>query len=85
MNITAHSIIPLPDRFTEYLQDYCHQAFDAIKEEKHHDQRRALLMDFLRKAFGIEVTEIDLEHKVKAASARGRIDAFYRFVIFEVK
>ncbi len=81
----THSIIPLPERFAEYVQDYCQQALAAIREGKHHDQRRALLMDFLRKAFGIEVTEIDLERKVKAASARGRIDAFYRFVIFEVK
>lgn len=75
----------LPERFPEYLDQYCQHASAAIKEGKHHDQRRALLMDFLRKAFGIEVTEIDLEHKVRAASARGRIDAFYRFVIFEVK
>src|ERR1700739_4037579 len=85
MDILTHSITSLPDRFSEYLQDYCNQASAAIKDEKHHDQRRALLMDFLRKGFGIEVTEIDLEHKVKAASARGRIDALYRFVIFEVK
>ncbi len=85
MNTLTHQITSLPDRFPEYLQDYCIQASAAIDDEKHHDQRRALLMDFLRKAFGIEVTEIDLEHKVKAASARGRIDAFYRFVIFEVK
>ena len=81
----THSIIPLPDRFIEYLQDYCEHARAAIESGKHHDQRRALLMDFLRKAFGIEVSEVDLEHKVKAASARGLIDAFYRFVIFEVK
>lgn len=85
MRIVTHTIVPLPDGFVTYLQDYCQQALAAIKADKHHDQRRALLMDFLRKAFGIEVTEIDLEHKVKAASARGRIDAFYRFVIFEVK
>ncbi|HEV2349229.1 MAG TPA: N-6 DNA methylase [Terriglobia bacterium] len=79
------SIIPLPERFTEYLQDYCEQAAGAIKANKHHDQRRALFMDYLRKAFEVQVEEVDLEHKVKAASARGRIDAFYRFVIFEFK
>ena len=27
----------------------------------------------------------ELELKIKAAEARGRIDAFYKFVIFEVK
>ena len=78
-------IIPLPKNFAEYLQSYCEQMSAAIKDQKHHDFRRALLMDFLRKSFGIEVSEVDLEHKVKAASARGLIDAFYRFVIFEVK
>lgn len=85
MGMLTHWIIPLPERFTDYLRDYCQQAEAAIAERKHHDQRRALLMDFLRKAFGIEVTEVDLEHKIKGISARGFIDAFYRFVIFEVK
>ncbi|HEV2418899.1 MAG TPA: N-6 DNA methylase [Terriglobia bacterium] len=81
----TNSIVSLPGSFTEYLQDYCEQAKAAIKAGKHHDQRRALLMDFLRKAFGIQVEEVDLEHKVKAAEVRGRIDAFYKFVIFEIK
>jgi type I restriction-modification system DNA methylase subunit len=81
----SRSVLPVPDRFREYLQDYCEQAEDAAKRNKHHDQRRALFMDFLRKAFDVQVEEVELEHKVKAASARGRIDAFYRFVIFEFK
>jgi hypothetical protein len=81
----TQSILPLPEHFTEYLSDYCSLARGAIESGKHHDHRRALLIDFLRKSFGIEVDEIELEHKVRAASARGRIDAFYRFVIFEVK
>jgi len=85
VNVLTHTIVPLPARFAEFLHEYCEQALVAIREEKHHDQRRALLVDFLRKAFGVEVSEVDLEHKTKAASARGRIDAFYRFVIFEVK
>jgi len=85
LEMLTHTIVPLPGRFAEYLQDYCEQAKAAIKANKHHDQRRALLMDFLRKAFGIQVDEVDLEHKVKAAEARGCIDAFYKFVIFEIK
>ncbi|OFV94127.1 MAG: hypothetical protein A3H28_17545 [Acidobacteria bacterium RIFCSPLOWO2_02_FULL_61_28] len=78
-------IVPLPERFSEHLENYCEQARAAIGSGKHHDHRRALFMDFLRKAFGIEVTEVELEHKVKAASAKGLIDAFYHFVIFEFK
>jgi hypothetical protein len=81
----SQTVIPLPKGFAENLQSYCEQISAAIKGNKHHDFRRALLMDFFRKSFNIEVSEVDLEHKVKAASARGLIDAFYRYVIFEVK
>ncbi len=74
-----------PSKFPELLAAYFSQITDAVKKNSHHDHRRALLMDFLRKTFDIEVDEIELEKKVKAAEARGRIDAFYKFVIFEIK
>jgi len=74
-----------PDKFPELLAAYCAQIADAIGKGSHHDHRRALLLDFLRKTFDIEVDEIELEKKVKAAEARGRIDAFYKYVILEVK
>lgn len=83
--VLTQPIVPLPKNFAEYLQSYCEQMSAAVKNQKHHDYRRALLVDFLRKGFEIEVSEVDLEHKVKAASVKGLIDAFYRFVIFEVK
>ena len=79
------SIVPLPPRFEEYLQDYCEKARAAIETGKHHDHRRHLLLNFLSKALDIEAEEFELEHKVKAVKARGRIDAFYRYVIFEIK
>jgi N-6 DNA Methylase len=74
-----------PAEFPELLAAYCAQIADAIEKKSHHDHRRALLIDFLRKTFDIEVDEIELEKKVKAAEARGRIDAFYKYVIVEVK
>jgi hypothetical protein len=74
-----------PERFPELLAAYCAQIAEAIEKESHHDHRRALLIDFLRQTFDIEVGEIELEKKVKAAEARGLIDAFYKFVILEVK
>jgi hypothetical protein len=74
-----------PAEFPELLAAYCSQIADAIQKKSHHDHRRALLIDFLRKTFDIEVDEIELEKKVKAAEARGRIDAFYKYVIVEVK
>ena len=75
----------LPRDFTGLLTAYHAQITEAVRRSAHHDHRRALLIDFLRKTFGIEVDEIELEKKIKVAEARGRIDAFYKYVIFEVK
>ena len=74
-----------PEGFPELLAAYCAQIAEAIEKGSHHDHRRAILIDFLRKTFDIEVDEIELEKKVKAAEARGLIDAFYKYVILEVK
>jgi hypothetical protein len=75
----------IPAKFPTLLEKYCNDINKAIEEAKHHDYRRGLLMDFIRNAFGIQVDEIELELKIKADEARGRIDAFYKFVIFEFK
>ncbi len=75
----------LPANFKGLLIAYHAQISDAIRRNAHHDHRRALLIEFLRKTFDIEIDEIELELKIKVAEARGRIDAFYKFVIFEVK
>jgi hypothetical protein len=75
----------LPINFKSLLEAYYAQITDAARRNAHHDHRRALLIDFLRKSFDIEIDEVELELKIKAAEARGRIDAFYKFVIFEVK
>lgn len=79
------TVTGLPENFSNLLVAYHSQISDAIRKHSHHDHRRALLMDFLRKSFGIEVDEVELEKKIKVAEARGRIDAFYKYVIFEVK
>lgn len=81
----AESLSGLPAGFAELTLSYYEQITSAIRRNAHHDHRRALLIDFLRRAFGIEIDEVELELKVKAAEARGRIDAFYKFVIFELK
>ena len=75
----------IPATFTSLLDKYCNDINKAIEKGKHHDYRRGLLMDFFRNAFGIQVDEIELELKIKVDQARGRIDAFYKFVIFEFK
>jgi len=78
-------IVPYDRRFPGLLRDYLEQIKDAVKRKKHHDQRRSLFMSFLRKAFGVEPEEVVLEEKVKADEVRGRIDALYKYVIFEFK
>ena len=78
-------ILPYRPEFPELLSGYCGQLQGVAKQGGHHDQRRALLLNFLREAFGIESTEVELERKIKAAEVRGRIDAFWRHLIIEVK
>jgi type I restriction-modification system DNA methylase subunit len=78
-------IIPYDRRFPGLLQDYLEQIKDAVRRKKHHDQRRSLFLSFLRKAFNVEPEEVVLEEKVKADEVRGRIDALYKYVIFEFK
>jgi hypothetical protein len=79
------NISGLPMNFSALLTEYYRHISEAARKHSHHDHRRALLIDFLRKSFDIEVNEIELEKKIKVAEARGRIDAFYKYVIFEVK
>jgi N-6 DNA Methylase len=84
-SVIMETLSGLPAKFKDLLVEYHSQISEAVRRNAHHDHRRALLIDFLRNTFGIEVDEIELEKKIKVAEARGRIDAFYKFVIFEVK
>ena len=84
-SVFGEQLTPLSEDFTDLFLSYIDTISAAIKANKHHDQRRALFIDFFRKSFSIDVDEVELEHKIKVASVRGRIDAFYRFVIFEFK
>ncbi|MBI5385484.1 MAG: N-6 DNA methylase [Verrucomicrobia bacterium] len=79
-------VCPYSDEFPPALKSYCEQMRAAVaKGTTHHDQRRSLLLNFLREGMGIESTNIELERKIKAAEIRGRIDAFWRHLIIEVK
>jgi hypothetical protein len=64
-----------PTKFATFLDEYHFRITEAIRKKSHHHHRRALLIDFLSKSFGIEIDEIELEKRVKAAEARGRIEA----------
>jgi len=79
------AVMPYRDVFPQCLQEYLEQIKEAIRARSHHDQRRHLFLDFLRKGFDVDPTEIELERKTKAAEVRGRIDALFKNVIFEFK
>ena len=78
-------VTPYSDAFPDALRSYCEQMGDAVRKNKHHDQRRSLLLNFLREGLGLDPVEFELEKKVKAAAVRGRIDAFFKQLIIEVK
>jgi len=68
-------VLPYPGDLPAAFESYCEQMKAAINGKKHHDQRRHLFINFLRKGLGIEAEEIELEHKIKAISTYCRIDA----------
>jgi methylase of polypeptide subunit release factors len=78
------AVLPYSEKFATALAAYCAQTCN-YSQSTHHDQRRSLLMNFLCEGFGIEATEVELERKIKADEVRGRIDAFWRHLIIEVK
>jgi N-6 DNA Methylase len=69
------------DAFSEYRS----RSQVAAADNLHHDQRRAYLVELLRKGFSIEVQEVELESNVRVAETRGRIDLLFRDLVFEVK
>ncbi|TAM45854.1 MAG: hypothetical protein EPN53_14265 [Acidobacteria bacterium] len=78
-------VTPYSDAFVEALESYCGQMAEAIRKHKHHDHRRNLLLNFFRQGLDLDPIEFELERKVRADAVRGRIDAFFRQLIIEVK
>lgn len=75
----------VPEAFDRALADYRAQIQEARRRRLHHDQLRAILLEFLRKGFQIPVDEIELERGLRGARIRGFIDALYRSLVIEVK
>jgi len=82
--------------FEKHLRDYITRAQHARDNNMHHDQRRALFLEFLRAAFDIQQDEIRVEefvqvrvHPVSPDGAvrihKGWIDAMFKDLIFEFK
>jgi methylase of polypeptide subunit release factors len=82
---SRREVQPYSAGFVDALQSYCEQISSAARQNKHHDHRRNLLINFLRVGLALDPVEFELEHKIKAHSVRGRIDAFFRELIIEIK
>ena len=82
---TDREVSAIPNNFIGAFGSYVQQIRDAINNNKHHDHRRNLLINFLREGMGLDPVEFELEHKVQVHKVRGRIDALFRHLIIEVK
>lgn len=82
-----------PRDFEEHLKDYLARAQHARDNNVHHDQRRALFLEFLRATFGIGQDEMRIEEFVQLRGhpdgtmriRKGWIDAVFKDLIFEFK
>lgn len=84
--MTVRKLIqPYRDVFPDCFAEYMEEIRAAAKARKHHDQRRHIFLNFLQHGFGVDWTDVELEHKIKVAQVRGRIDALFKNVIFEFK
>ncbi len=78
-------IMPYKPEFPDYLNDYIEKINEAKRQNKHHDYRRQLFLNFLRKGFDVDPVEVLIEEKIKVDEVRGRIDALFNSTIFEFK
>src|SRR4030042_223871 len=76
---------PYSDKFEEAFLSYYELIEEAIRKNKHHDDRRGLLINFLRQGLGLDPIEFELEKKIKVHTVRGRIDALFKQLIIEIK
>lgn len=71
--------------FTSYFQDYLSTIRDAKEKGASHDYLRQVFIEFARKGFRVEPTDVELEKGIKGTKLRGSIDALYQDIVFEFK
>ncbi|HVB21749.1 MAG TPA: N-6 DNA methylase [Ktedonobacteraceae bacterium] len=83
-------------QFQTHFAAYLSLAQQAREQNQHHDQRRQLFLEFLQKAFDIELADIEVEKFIQIANQqvaikgiarvrKGWIDAVFKDIIFEFK
>jgi hypothetical protein len=84
-------------QFETAFSDYLTKAKQARQQNQHHDFRRQLFLSFLNEAFGIDLSDIEVEQYLQIPSKqpvsekgiarirKGWIDAVFQDLIFEFK
>jgi len=71
--------------FESHFKDYLASIGEAKAKGASHDYLRHVFIDFARKSFRINPTDVELEKGITGATLRGSIDALYRDIVYEFK
>ncbi len=71
--------------FQSYLKDYLSAIREAKDKGASHDYLRQVFIEFARKSFRVDPTDVELEKGIKGTKLRGSIDALYQDIVFEFK
>lgn len=71
--------------FQSYFGDYLSAIREARDKGASHDYLRQVFIEFARKSFRVNPTDVELEKGIKRTKLRGSIDALYQDIVFEFK
>ena len=71
--------------FQSYFGDYLSASREAKEKGASHDYLRQVFIEFTRKSFRVDPTDVELEKGIKGTKLRGSIDALYQDIVFEFK
>jgi methylase of polypeptide subunit release factors len=71
--------------FESHFRDYLLAIREAKDKGASHDYLRQVFIEFVRKSFNVDPTDVELEKGIKGTKLRGSIDALYQDIVFEFK
>ena len=73
------------ESFQSQFEGYLSAVREARDKGASHDYLRQVLIEFARKSFRVNPTDVELEKWIKGTKLRGNIDALYQDIVFEFK
>jgi SAM-dependent methyltransferase len=71
--------------FQSHFGNYLSSIREAKGKGASHDYLRQVFIEFARKSFRVDPSDVELERGIKGAQLRGSIDALYQDIVFEFK